>query len=63
MASSSRVYRVADEIQRLIVDALRRKVRDERFKWVSVTSVDVSKDLSYAKIYIHPCQKKYQKMI
>jgi ribosome-binding factor A len=58
MASSSRVYRVADEIQRLIVDALRRKVRDDRFKWVSVTSVDVSKDLSYAKIYYTSLSKE-----
>lgn len=51
MASSSRVYRVADEIQRLIVNAIRKKIRDPRFQWVSITSVDVSKDLSFAKIY------------
>ncbi|MCF6775601.1 30S ribosome-binding factor RbfA [Thiotrichales bacterium 19X7-9] len=51
MAGTSRVYRVADEIQRLIVTAIRKKIRNPKFQWVSITSVDVSKDLSYAKIY------------
>ncbi|MCF6768130.1 30S ribosome-binding factor RbfA [Thiotrichales bacterium 19S11-10] len=51
MASSSRIYRVADEIQRLIVDAIRRKIRDPKFQWVSISSVEVSKDLAYAKVY------------
>ncbi|MCF6764266.1 30S ribosome-binding factor RbfA [Thiotrichales bacterium 19S3-7] len=51
MAGSSRVYRVADEIQRLIVTAIRKKIRNPKFQWVSITSVDVSKDLSYAKVY------------
>lgn len=56
MASGARVQRVADELQKLIVMALRTKVRDPRFQWVSVTEVEVSKDLSYAKVYFSSIQ-------
>lgn len=56
MASGARVQRVADELQKLIVSALRTKVRDPRLQWVSVTEVEVSKDLSYAKVYFSSIQ-------
>ncbi|WP_116963596.1 30S ribosome-binding factor RbfA [Fastidiosibacter lacustris] len=58
MASSSRVARVADEIQKIIVSLLVTKVRDPRLKWVSITAVDVSKDLSYAKVFFSSLNKE-----
>ena len=51
MASNSRVERVGDEIQKIIVALLATKVRDLRLQWVSITGVEVSKDLSYAKVF------------
>ena len=51
MASNSRVERVGDEIQKIIVALLTTKVRDPRLQWVSITGVEVSKDLSYAKVF------------
>ncbi|MFT6834690.1 MAG: ribosome-binding factor A [Francisellaceae bacterium] len=51
MATISRRHRVADEIQKTITKTLSREINDPRLKWVSITSVDVSGDLSYAKIY------------
>ena len=51
MASSSRVERVADEIQKCIVHLLKTKIRDPRLHWISITGVHVSRDLSHAKIY------------
>ena len=63
MASNSRVERVGDEIQKIIVALLATKVRDPRLQWVSITGVEVSKDLSYAKVFFsslstetHPTQ-------
>ena len=49
---SPRVQRVADQIQRLLADMIRREVRDPRVGMVSVTGVDVSRDFSYASVYV-----------
>ncbi len=51
MANNARVQRVSDEIQKVIQSLLNTKIRDPRLKWVSVTSVEVSRDLSAAKVY------------
>lgn len=51
MATSSRVERVGDEIQKIIVSLLSTKIRDPRLQWISITCVEVSKDLSYAKVF------------
>ena len=51
MATSARVQRVADEIQKTIILLLATKVRDPRLKLISITGVDVSKDLSSAKVF------------
>ena len=51
MATSSRVERVGDEIQKIIVSLLSIKIRDPRLQWISITGVEVSKDLSYAKVF------------
>lgn len=49
---SPRVQRVADQIQRLLADMIRREVRDPRVGMVSVTGVDVSRDFSHANVYV-----------
>lgn len=52
MASSSRVLRIGDMIQKTLSQALQREVHDPRLKFVSVTAVEVSRDLAHAKVYI-----------
>ena len=50
--SSSREYRVADFIREQLADVIRSEMRDPRVGLVSVTDARVSRDLSYADIYI-----------
>lgn len=47
-----RMDRIGDLIQRNIATLLREEFKDPRVQWVTVASVEVSRDLSYAKIYI-----------
>jgi ribosome-binding factor A len=49
---------VADLIQRELSDLLRREVRDPRVGMVTITSVDVSPDLSHAKVFFTLLDKK-----
>jgi len=49
---SKRTERVADLIRREMMDILMRKMRDPRLSFISVTGVEVSGDLSSAKIWI-----------
>jgi ribosome-binding factor A len=49
---SARAQRVADQIQREIAMLIQTEVNDPRIGMVSVTAVEVSRDLSYAKIYV-----------
>jgi len=45
--------RINEEIRKEISDIIRNQVRDPRLTaMVSVTRVDVTKDLRYAKVYI-----------
>ena len=46
-----RPQKVADLIQRELADLLRREVRDPHVGMVTLTSVDVSPDLSHAKVF------------
>lgn len=48
----SRAARVADQIQRDLSDLIRQGVKDPRVGMVTITAVDVTRDLSHAKIYI-----------
>ena len=49
----SRIKRVSILLQRLIATIIQRDLQDPRLKnFLSITHVDVSKDLSYANIYI-----------
>ena len=49
--SHGRPQKVADLIQRELSDLLRREVRDPHVGMVTLTSVDVSPDLSHAKVF------------
>lgn len=48
---SSRQYRVADQIKKELAQIIQREVKDPRLGMVTVTEVQVSKDLSYADVY------------
>ena len=50
----SRARRVEDQIQRLLVDLIRRELKDPRVGPVTVTGVQVSPDLSHARVYFTP---------
>lgn len=49
--SNNRSSRIADQIQKDIVDILRHKVKDPRVSWVTINEVEVTDDYSWAKIY------------
>jgi ribosome-binding factor A len=50
--TSQRARRVGDEIQRDLADLLRTEVKDPRVGPVTITAVEVSGDLSHAKIFV-----------
>ena len=47
-----RAQRVADLIQKTLAQMLLQDMSDERFRLVTLTGVTVSRDLSYAKVYV-----------
>ena len=47
----SRLGRLADQIQRDLADLLSRELKDPRVGMITLTSVEVSPDLGYAKIF------------
>tara|TARA_B100000315_G_scaffold254602_1_gene296018 strand:+ start:731 stop:1153 length:423 start_codon:yes stop_codon:yes gene_type:complete len=49
---SSRVQRVADQIHRELAMLIQMEVSDPRIGMVSVTSVNVSRDLAHANVYV-----------
>lgn len=48
----SREQRLGELLKKEIASIIQLKVRDDRIGFVSVTGVEVSGDLSYAKVYI-----------
>lgn len=51
--SEQRAQRVAEEIKREVSDILRNEIKDPRINGlISVTEVEVSRDLRHAKIYV-----------
>src|SRR2546427_5050132 len=48
---SQRAQRIGDQIQRELADLLRLHVKDPRIGMVTVTAVEVSPDLSHAKVF------------
>lgn len=49
---SSRMQRVADQIQRELASLIQMEVNDPRVGMVSVTGVEVSRDLAHAKVFV-----------
>ena len=49
--TSQRAQRVGDQIQRELADLLRLHVKDPRIGMVTITAVEVSPDLSHAKVF------------
>lgn len=47
-----RIKRIASSLQKEISDIIANDIRDEDIKMVTVTSVKLANDLSYAKVYI-----------
>jgi ribosome-binding factor A len=47
----ARTQRVADYLQRELATLIQHEIRDPRVGMVSVTGVDVSRDLGHAKVY------------
>jgi ribosome-binding factor A len=50
--TSQRARRVGDEIQRELSQLLREEVKDPRVGRVTITAVEVSPDLSHAKVFV-----------
>ena len=49
--STARSARIADQIQRSLAELIRLELRDPRVGMLTITSVDVSPDLSHAKVF------------
>ncbi|MDF2529333.1 MAG: ribosome-binding factor [Gammaproteobacteria bacterium] len=49
---SNRTQRVGDMIQRVLAEALQREVHDPRISMVSISGVEVTRDLAHAKVYV-----------
>ncbi|MBY0578883.1 MAG: 30S ribosome-binding factor RbfA [Burkholderiales bacterium] len=49
--TKARTERIAQQIQRDLADLLRTEVKDPRIGMVTLTSVEVSRDHSHAKVY------------
>lgn len=47
----SRTQRVADYLQRELAELIQHELRDPRLGMISVTGVDVSRDLGHARVY------------
>jgi ribosome-binding factor A len=50
----SRSRRVEENLKRLLSDLVRREVKDPRVGLVTITAVEVSRDLTHAKVYFTP---------
>lgn len=48
----SRIQRVAELIRRELASVISDEMDDPRARFVSITAVDVSKDLRHAKVYV-----------
>lgn len=52
MASEARSKRVADRIHEELAEIILREISDPRLVGITVTSVDVDRELAYATIYV-----------
>ena len=61
--TSQRARRVGDEIQRDLAELLRSEVKDPRVGPVTITAVDVSPDLSHAKVFVTHMVSRRRKLL
>jgi ribosome-binding factor A len=52
--SSARNSRIAAQVQRSLAELLRRGVKDPRVGNLTITAVEVAKDLSFARVHVLP---------
>lgn len=52
MATKARARKVAERIQEELADILMRNVADPRLAMITITDVDVDRELAYAQIYV-----------
>jgi ribosome-binding factor A len=57
--NSGRPQRLGDLIQREVSELIRLEVRDPRVGMITITSVDVSPDMSHAKIFFTVLEKEH----
>ncbi len=50
----SRSRRVEEQLKRLLAELIRREVKDPRVGLVTVTAVEVARDLTHARVYFTP---------
>ncbi len=48
----SRTQRIGDQMQRELAQLIPREVKDPRLGFVTVTAVDVSRDVGHAKVFV-----------
>jgi ribosome-binding factor A len=48
----SRTQRIGDQMQRELAELIRREVKDPRVGLVTITAVEVSRDVGHAKVFI-----------
>ena len=51
-SAAPRTRRIGEQIRRDLAELIRTELRDPRLTLVSTTSVEVSRDLAYARIYV-----------
>jgi ribosome-binding factor A len=56
----NRTDRIADVMQKDLAQLIHKELRDERIGMVTISDVEVTKDLSYANVYvtIYPIEQK-----
>jgi len=52
MATKARARKIAERIQEELADILMRNVADPRLAMITITDVDVDRELAYAHIYV-----------
>src|SRR5580704_12632018 len=50
----ARTSRIASQVQRSLAELLRRGVKDPRVGNLTITAVEVAKDLSFARVHVLP---------
>ncbi|AQS59336.1 30S ribosome-binding factor RbfA [Desulforamulus ferrireducens] len=58
---SHRPERMAEAIKKEIADLLRNDIKDPRLGFVTITGVEVTRDLSYAKVFVSVMGKEDQR--